>query len=232
MNKNSDLLKNAYEHSDDLQWLPSPAAGVHRKMLDRDGDEVARATSLVKYAPGVSFPEHKHDGGEEFLVLEGTFSDEHGDYPQGTYVRNPVGSKHSPFSREGCTILVKLRQMHLADENTVRINYLEADWASVGNFEYLDLYSFGSERVSMLRTKEASIAWSMEDCDGLEFYVISGQVNEEDRVYEAGTWIRRGPEKFRDFVLAKGSLVWFKTGHLPKVDYMLTQAGANNLSHE
>src|SRR3546814_19803143 len=75
---------------DGLVWRPSPMPGVDRRMLDRIGGEVARATSIVRYAPASHFSAHNHDGGEEFIVLEGIFQDEHGDYPAGTYVRNPV----------------------------------------------------------------------------------------------------------------------------------------------
>ncbi len=82
--------------------------GVERRMLERDGDEVARATSLVRFAPNSAFSAHRHGGGEEFLVLEGVFSDESGDFPAGTYARNPVGSRHVPSSELGCVIFVKL----------------------------------------------------------------------------------------------------------------------------
>lgn len=87
----------------------------HRAVVD--SGEVARATSIVRYSPGSRFSPHEHGGGEEFLVLEGVFSDEHGDDGPGTYVRNPVGSAHAPFSAAGCTILVKLRQMDPADQS-------------------------------------------------------------------------------------------------------------------
>ena len=97
------------------RWLNSPESGVDRFMLDRIGDEVARASSLVRYAPSSSFPRHLHPEGEEFLVLEGVFSDEHADYPGGTYVRNPPGSGHSPYSVDGCRIFVKLRQFDAED---------------------------------------------------------------------------------------------------------------------
>src|SRR3546814_13833638 len=83
---------------DGLVWRPSPMPGVERRMLDRIGGEVARATSIVRYAPGSHFSAHRHDGGEEFIVLDGTFEDEHGDYHAGTYVRNPVGTRHTPRS--------------------------------------------------------------------------------------------------------------------------------------
>src|SRR6185437_12868661 len=97
--------------TDTLPWIPSPTAGIERRLLDRIGGEVARATSLVRYAPNSSFPAHEHALGEEFFVLSGVFSDEHGDYGEGTYVRNPPRSHHTPRTLPGCTILVKLRQM-------------------------------------------------------------------------------------------------------------------------
>ena len=104
MKINADFNQRVVLKTNQLEWQDSPMQGVQRRMLDRDGEEVARATSLVKYDPGSYFSAHTHGGGEEFFVLAGTFSDDHGDYPAGTYVRNPVGSTHKPFSKDGCTI--------------------------------------------------------------------------------------------------------------------------------
>ena len=93
----------------DAQWAPSPLAGVERRMLDRSGGEVARATSIVRYAPGARFDRHVHGGGEEILVLQGVFSDEWGHYPQGSWLRSPRWSQHAPFTgAEGALILVKV----------------------------------------------------------------------------------------------------------------------------
>ena len=118
-------------------------------MLERDGDEVARATSIVRYAPNSYFSAHTHDGGEEFFVLDGIFSDEHGDYPAGTYIRNPVGSRHTPFSKDGCTILVKLWQMQPADQQRVAIATQQTSWLpglSEG-LQVMPLHVFGTEQV-------------------------------------------------------------------------------------
>src|SRR5215831_11057496 len=103
MTLNSDLGARAAVHAACLEWTPSPIPGADRRMLDRIGDEVARATSIVRYAPHSRFAAHTHGGGEEFLVLDGVFQDEHGDYPTGTYVRNPPTSSHTPGSEPGCT---------------------------------------------------------------------------------------------------------------------------------
>jgi anti-sigma factor ChrR (cupin superfamily) len=110
MKVNADFSQRVVIRPEDRQWVPSPAGGVQRVMLDRIGEEVARATSLVRYAPGTAFPEHVHGGGEEILVLDGVLADEHGTYAAGTYLRNPLGTRHSPPSEGGCTLFVKLRQ--------------------------------------------------------------------------------------------------------------------------
>lgn len=122
MELNSDFTKRVVVHGDLLKWQPSPMAGVERRMLDRIGDEVARATSIVRYAPNSKFSPHVHDGGEEFIVLEGVFQDEHGDYPVGSYIRNPPQSSHTPGSKDGCVIFVKLWQFDQRDRHEVRVN--------------------------------------------------------------------------------------------------------------
>ena len=93
MELNADFSRRVVVHSAQQDWVASPMVGVDRRMLDRLGDEVARATTIVRYAPGSAFSPHVHTGGEEFLVLEGVFQDEHGDFPVGTYVRNPPTSQ-------------------------------------------------------------------------------------------------------------------------------------------
>ncbi|MCZ6619426.1 MAG: cupin domain-containing protein, partial [Gammaproteobacteria bacterium] len=114
------------------RWQPSPQPGVERVMLDRIGKEVAVATSFVRYAQHSKFPAHNHDLGEEFIVLEGEFGDEHGRYPPVSYVRNPPGTSHTPFSDPGCLIFVKLRQFAPADNRQfaerIDIEPVEIGW--------------------------------------------------------------------------------------------------------
>ena len=119
MDVNSDFTTRAAVHAARLDWTPSPILGVDRRMLDRIGDEVARATSIVRYAPHSRFSAHTHGGGEEFLVLDGVFQDEHGDYPTGTYVRNSPATSHTPGSEPGCTLFVKLWQFEPDDRKPV-----------------------------------------------------------------------------------------------------------------
>ena len=92
MKIHTDLKLRVIADTTDMPWAPCPVNGIDRKMLERDGDEITRATSLVRYEPNSSFNPHQHELGEEFLVLDGVFEDEHGKYPAGTYVKNPPGS--------------------------------------------------------------------------------------------------------------------------------------------
>src|SRR5436190_23064020 len=125
---NADFTQRVVIATDAMPWTPSPQAGVERRLLDRIGGEIARATSLVRYAPTSAFPAHEHALGEEFFVLSGGFSDEHGDYGEGTYVRNPPRSRHTPRTAPGCIILVKLRQMPPTEAERVVIDTTKALW--------------------------------------------------------------------------------------------------------
>ena len=128
MNINADDTQRVVLNHHDLPWIASPQSGVERRMLERQGDEVAKATSIVRYQPGSKFPIHSHDLGEEILVLEGVFSDETGHYPAGSYMMNPPGSAHAPYSEKGCTLFVKLR--HLGPDQVERevIDITTATW--------------------------------------------------------------------------------------------------------
>jgi anti-sigma factor ChrR (cupin superfamily) len=202
--------------TDDMPWVTSPQAGVERRMLDRIGGEVARATSLVRYAAGSSFPAHDHLLGEEFLVLSGTFSDEHGDYPAGTYVRNPPLSRHSPSTAPGCTIFVKLRQMPPFETKRLVIDTTRAEWkAARPGLSTLILHGVpGGETVALERL-EAGIGPAEVDCPGgEELLILSGEIDDGHGTHGKGTWIRN-PAGFRHtFGSRLGATYWVKRGHL------------------
>lgn len=181
MRINADLSTPVTLDAEALTWVPSPAAGVDRKMLYREGEEVARATSIVRYAPGSAFPEHQHSGGEEILVLEGTFQDEHGDYPAGCYFRNPPGTAHSPAAAEGCTILVRLWQFRAGD--TQQMVSLPQPGSRV-------LFDDGHEKVSILE-RDPHIPILLENPRGLELMVLKGALVAEGKAHGPRTWLRR-----------------------------------------
>ena len=215
MELNADFTKRAVVHSADAPWVASPMAGVDRRMLDRIGDEVARATTIVRYAPGSSFSSHVHDGGEEFLVLEGVFQDEHGDFPAGSYIRNPPQSSHTPGSEPGCTIFVKLWQFDLDDRTHVRVDTNKMRFLSVTDgVEVMPLFSDGSDDVVLERWAPGA-AVELTDEGGLELLVLDGGFADGGETFQVGSWLRL-PKG--DAVLAKtgadGAKVWIKRGHL------------------
>lgn len=217
MHLHSDLSQRAVLDTSTLSWQPSPMAGVERRMLERKGGESARATSIVRYAPGSHFERHVHGGGEEILVLEGTFSDEQGDYSEGSYLRNPAGSSHAPFSEQGCTILVKLQQMHPADQQRVVIDTHTATWLPglVAGLNVLPLHAFGTEHVALVRWAAGTRFQPHSHPGGEEILVLKGVFQDEHGNYPAGSWLRNPPGSVHRPWSEAGCTIWVKTGHLP-----------------
>lgn len=217
---NADFDRRVVVHAAEIPWKPSPAPGVDRKMLDRVGGEVARATSIVRYAPEGSFPAHTHGGGEEFLVLEGTFQDEFGDYPVGSYVRNPPTSRHTPRSDSGCVIFVKLHQFELSDRTQVRMTPAQmAAAARTGESEaiVIPLYESAFERVRIEQWRPGA-AVSFRVPDGLEALVLEGDFEEGGSTLSQHSWLRLPPGSlFQAIGGRRGTKVWLKTGHLRNI---------------
>jgi anti-sigma factor ChrR (cupin superfamily) len=213
---NADFSQRVVMATSDMPWIPSPQPGVERRMLDRIGDEVARATSLVRYAAASTFPAHDHALGEEFLVLEGIFSDEHGDYPAGTYVRNPPLSRHSPRTAPGCTIFVKLRQMALSEKTRLVIDSATTAWhpTEQAGLTILPLFQASGESVALERL-DAGATLGESDCPGgEEIFILSGDLRDESGTYGAGTWIRKPAGVPRSLGSTSGATYWVKRGHL------------------
>ncbi|MBN4050491.1 cupin domain-containing protein [Gammaproteobacteria bacterium AH-315-M22] len=218
MKINADLTKRAVVNSRLVDWVASLLPGVDRKMLERDGDEVARVTSIVRYASGSSFSPHVHTGGEEFIVLEGIFSDETGDFETGTYVRNPVGSSHKPSSEFGCQIFVKLWQMPPDDQAYVRINiHQKEDWQT-GEQEgelVFPLHHTGYEKVGVTQWSAGFEASELRSYrGGVEFFVLSGSFSDASGRYKKGVWLRLPIGASHTPKSDEGCMVYIKTDHL------------------
>jgi len=191
MRINDELSKPVFVHAAKMDWVASPSAGVDRRMLFRIGGEVARATSVVRYAPGSLFPRHTHGGGEEILVLKGIFQDEHGDYPAGTYFRNPPGTSHVPASKDGCTIFVRLWQFRDADEMQVvrRPGQGQQVAPRPGAISATVLFDDGHEAVR-LEDWQAGETIRVANPRGLEFFVVSGGLTIGSEAFEPQSWGR------------------------------------------
>lgn len=218
MKINAEFEKRAVVHSQQLDWVASPMQGVWRRPLDRVGDEVARATTIVRYDPGSHFSPHVHTGGEEFIVLDGVFQDEHGDFPVGSYIRNPPQSSHTPGSEPGCVIFVKLWQFELDDRTHVRLRMDEADPVSMSDgISKIPLHKDHIEEVA-LYSLAADATLDLDASGGAELLVLDGDVTETGDALVKHSWLRVPTDSA---VSAKagpdGAKVWAKTGHLSDV---------------
>lgn len=192
MNINSDLTQPAKVFFNQSTWTPSPLKGVSRKMLERDG--------------------------EEFLVLEGIFADEHGDYPVGTYKRNPVGTEHAPRIKDGCMIIVKLGQFQDGDAHDVEINTANQAFIQDQNrtaVQYQLLHSFKQETVRLERWARNSYI-ALENTGGIEMLVVNGEFNHQGEVYGKCDWLRLPIGEALDITTAFSECtVWIKNRSSP-----------------
>lgn len=218
MRINADFSRPVFVPPRDHAWVSSPVAGVTRMMLDRVGGEVARATSLVRYAPNSAFPEHEHGGGEEIFVLRGAFADDHGRYPAGTYLRNPVGTRHAPkVGPDGAEIFVKLHQFDPEDRRHFSLDTTRPAWlpGRIPGLEVMPLHRFKAERVRLERWPPGLRRASRIVQRGAELLVLDGSISVGERHCPAGSWLRLPPGAVIEADAGpEGARLYLKTGHL------------------
>jgi anti-sigma factor ChrR (cupin superfamily) len=216
MRLNADFSERIVLETPNLAWSDSPVPGIRRRVLDRDGGEVARATSIVRYAPGSQFTPHVHDGGEEILVLEGVFADESGTYGPGTYLRNPPGSSHAPGSTDGCTLFVKLRHFDPQDRERVVVDTVAEAWRPglVPGLEVMPLAEFGTQHTALVRWAPGTVFKPHRHYGGEEILVLDGVFADEHGRYPALTWIRSPHLSTHHPFSDEGCTLLVKTGHL------------------
>lgn len=217
MDVNGDFSQRVVLHASEIPWEASPMPGVERRRLDRLDRDEERVTTIVRYAPDSAFSAHVHGGGEEFIVLDGVFQDDYGDWPTGSYIRNPPGSKHTPASKPGCTIFVKLWQFDPADRT-----FVHADINKLGSVpaqgragvRVSPLYKDDREDVRVERW-EAGSAVVVDAAAGAEIFVLDGGFSDGGDVLSKHSWLRVPPGgEVRAETSDAGACVWIKSGHL------------------
>lgn len=213
---NLDFSQQIVVQTEQMAWIDSPSAGVLRKPLARSDKNSGHVTSIVKYKKGASFSSHPHPMGEEIFVLDGVFSDETGDYGAGTYLRNPPGSKHTPFSKEGCTIFVKLNQFSEGDDQFVRVDTKTTPWQQgIGGLQVMSLHEFEHEHVALVKWPAKEVFQAHRHFGGEEVLVLSGEFCDEHGHYPPNTWVRSPHLSQHLPYVEVETVIWVKTGHLP-----------------
>lgn len=212
---NMDLEKKVIIDTQKQKWIESPSKKVLRIPLEREKAESGHVTSIVKYLPNSKFAAHTHPNGEEIFVLEGVFSDEHGDYMAGSYLRNPPGTSHSPFSLDGCKILVKLEQFSQDDLKKTAIQTKNLNWIKKDNFKIMPLHNFENEETVLIRWNKGQKISIDKLLNNEEFYVITGVFKDETGQYPKGTWVRSpsSKEKETNLIADEETVIFLKTGH-------------------
>ena len=220
MNLNADFDRRAVVHAAKLDWVTSPMSGVHQRMLDRIGNEVARAKSIVHYVPGSHFSPHTHDGGEEFLVLDGVFQVEHGDYPVGSYVRNSPTSRHTPQSGVGCTIFVKLWQFDPADRTQVCVATAGRPFTRAEDRRSVTVPPLFQDSAENVRLEEwaPNARIDIPARGGLELLVLAGSFETLGKHFTEQFSLRLPPRAiFSGVTGLNGCRVWVKSRHLAAI---------------
>lgn len=216
---NMNFSERSVIHCAQMEWQESPSPTVFRKPLEREDKESGHTSSMVKFTADASFKTHPHPAGEEIFVLKGGFSDEFGDNPAGSYIRNPPGSEHAPFSKEGCEIFVKLNQFSMHDTELVRINTLEREWLpGQGGLQVMPLHQFENEHSALVKWPAGEKFKPHRHFGGEEIFVLSGTFCDEHGEYPAHTWIRSPHMSQHHPYVKEETVIFVKTGHLPLLE--------------
>ena len=200
---------------DGYHWMPSPSHSVERMPLERVSAETGHTTSIVRYAPQAAFPEHIHAGGEEIFVIDGIFQDEYGDYPAGTYIRNPSGTRHAPRSETGCLLFVKLSQFADSDAQQIVIETHNTPFLpGHGGLRVLPLHSHGTESTALVFWPKGEKFLPHTHVGGEEIFVLSGEFIDEHGRYPEGSWLRSPHLSSHHPWVETDTLIYVKTGHL------------------
>ena len=202
-----------------MDWTSSPSSTVWRKRVHLVGPaESGQVTSVVCYDSHSSFPAHDHPGGEEILVLDGVFSDQQGDWPAGTFLLNPEGFRHAPFSKNGCVLLVKLRQYPGADRRHVAIDTNTVPWqpGDIANLRRKPLYQQEgyADSVELQQWEPGADPGLIEYREGAELFVISGEFRDENGRFGQGYWLRFPAGSSHRLVSDAGCVLYVKSGGL------------------
>jgi anti-sigma factor ChrR (cupin superfamily) len=213
---NMNFSKSVNTIIKDDSWIKSPADGVFRLPLEKEHAESGHTTSFVKFESGSYFPHHEHPKGEELYVLEGVFSDESGDYPAGTYIRNPPGSRHKPFTESGCTLFVKLDQFKEGDNERLVIKPEEIKWQQgIGNLKVFLLHQYINESTALVWWPKKEVFQPHSHFGGEEIVIIKGKFIDEHGEHKEGSWLR-SPHLSEHFpYVDEETLILVKVGHLP-----------------
>jgi hypothetical protein len=177
-----------------IDWQMSSINGNNKKYFERFERTKYYITVLIQFPAGRTFRKFGHEGGMELLVLSGVFSDSDGDYGAGSYVRNPAGTYHQPFTSNGCTVLLKLGRFQPMDRKRVVIDTMNSAhrWLPVADpgVSRLALHHFSEEDIYLYRIRSECWITFKHENHGLELFICNGSISVKGDLYVPGDWLR------------------------------------------
>ncbi len=214
---NADYSKRIAILPDKNAWSETGMSGIRYKLLESCCEPYPRRTLLLQCDPGSTIDQQGEQNELEFFVLRGEISDQNNNYPVSTYVRNPEGCSHA-HSEQGCSVFIKLSQIHEEDQGQRIINTRrESKWLP-GPSEGIQIYPlhvWDTESIFLIRWKLAAHFKPIMDPKGEEILVIEGELQDEFGRYPKGSWIRNPTAIWQSWVATAGTVVYYKNGHFP-----------------
>lgn len=102
-----DAIATLLEQAKSADWepyLPTPGVQFAKVWTDL---EARRAECFVRSFGQVKFPEHRHGGDEEIVILDGDLAIGDRIYQKGDRVYSEAGTTHQPETRKGCTLFLR-----------------------------------------------------------------------------------------------------------------------------
>ncbi len=227
---NGDLSQFVVMRTAEMPWSASPSGTVWRKRLHRVGpEESGQVTTVVRFEPGATFASHDHPDGEEILVLDGVFSDEQGDFGKGSYLLNPEGFRHAPFSREGCTLFVKLRQYPGRDRPERHLDTAGIPWETQGpGVRSQALFNeAGFPDSTWLEEWQGGHVREFSGEGGVEIFLIEGTAECREGLFGPGDWLRFPAGRAVEISARTAVRAYVKRGFYDLLDKRLTDFGAS-----
>ena len=220
---NGDMTKFVAVDTKKMKWQESPSGTVWRKRLHLVGPtQGGQVTSLVMYEANSDFHAHSRPGGEEILVLGGTFSDDRGDFTAGTYLLNPEGYEHAPFSKKGGIIFVKLRQYHGENRSQIVVESQNKKWVESGipGIAIKMLYSEHGypEQMSLQKWSPGATPGEMSYPEGAEILILKGSLQDQSGLYGEMTWLRYPAGSKHTPESSEGCEIYIKRGGVTSLD--------------
>ena len=217
MNINDDIRKKVVVHPRNKQWTAEHSGMCETLYLDLVDKVKPVATKLVRISPSSILPPEMIGGGKEVLVLEGTYNDQRGEYPTGSYMRFPPGTKQEAFTDKGCLLFVKTWQFEPTDRKRVNIDAFRAEMKRPRKRQGVVLQQLYSDYREDVRIEhwERNHRLVIHQCNGLEVLLLSGEFFEPSASYKPLSWVRLPPGRPLKVVVGdQGVRVLIKESHL------------------